>query len=204
MEGIRDPIEGALLAGNNLITAAVVPTSAAIGLHFYPLWDAASIADENESIDNGYDFGQAYPTYDYIAGHSGFLGRLLIPVFASRNHRSFHFLLVAVPTVGIWFAALGVSTMAFGLNGAKVKSNYPNQISALWTAFLLALLFHTDLGLMPLFHGQSIAHSHDTQDISWVLWLMLFFFVPPLCAIVLSTFTDRKTHIPHFNFYDKY
>ena len=34
MEGIRDPISGALLAGNNLITAAVVPTSAAIGLHF--------------------------------------------------------------------------------------------------------------------------------------------------------------------------
>ena len=65
--------------------------------------------NEDESIDNGYDFGQAYPTYDYIAGHSGFLGRLLIPVFASRNHRSFHFL----PTVGIWFAALGVSTMAF-------------------------------------------------------------------------------------------
>lgn len=61
--------------------------------------------------------GVAYPTYDYVAGHSGFLGRLLIPVFASRNHRSFHFLLVALPTVGIWFAALGVSTMAFGLNG---------------------------------------------------------------------------------------
>lgn len=80
-----------------------------------------------------------------------------------------------------------------------MKSNYPNQISALWTAFLLALLFHTDLGLMPLFHGQSIAHSHDTQDISWVLWLMLFFFVPPLCAIVLSTFTDSKSYrIGHF------
>ena len=50
MEGIRDPISGALLAGNNLITAAVVPTSAAIGLHFYPLWDAASI---DEWLYNG-------------------------------------------------------------------------------------------------------------------------------------------------------
>jgi hypothetical protein len=80
-----------------------------------------------------------------------------------------------------------------------MKSNYPNQISALWTAFLLALLFHTDLGLMPLFHGQNIAYFHDTQDISWVLWLMLCFFVPPLCAIVLSTFTDRKSYrIGHF------
>jgi hypothetical protein len=83
--------------------------------------------------------------------------------------------------------------------GSAMKSNYPNQITALWTAFLLALLFHTDLGLMPLFHGQSIANSHDTQDISWVLWLMLLFFVPPLCAIVLTTFTDSKSYrVGHF------
>jgi hypothetical protein len=75
-----------------------------------------------------------------------------------------------------------------------MKSNYPNQISALWTAFLLALLFHTDLGLMPLFHGQNIAHSHDPSDISWLLWLMLAFFVPPLCAIILCTFTASKSY----------
>jgi hypothetical protein len=80
-----------------------------------------------------------------------------------------------------------------------MKSNYPNQISALWMAFLLALLFHTELGLMPLFHGQNIAHSHDTSDISWVLWLMLAFFVPPLVAIILPTFTERRSYrIGHF------
>jgi ABC-type spermidine/putrescine transport system permease subunit II len=80
-----------------------------------------------------------------------------------------------------------------------MKSNYSYQIIVLWIAFLLTLLFHTDLGLMPLFHGQSIAHSHDTQDISWVLWLMLLFFVPPLCAIILPTFTNSKRYrIGHF------
>jgi hypothetical protein len=80
-----------------------------------------------------------------------------------------------------------------------MKSNYPNQIIALWTAFLLALLFHTELGLMPLFHGQSIAYTHDTQNISWILWLMLAFFVPPLLAIILPTFTDSKRYrIGHF------
>jgi hypothetical protein len=80
-----------------------------------------------------------------------------------------------------------------------MKSNYPNQISSLWTAFLLGLLFHTDLGLMPLFHGQNIAHSHDSSDISWLLWLMLAFFVPPLSAIVLSAFTATKSYrIGHF------
>jgi hypothetical protein len=80
-----------------------------------------------------------------------------------------------------------------------MKSNYANQIIALWTAFLLALLFHTELGLMPLFHGQNIAHSHDNSDIAWVLWLMLAFFVPPLLAIILPTFTERKRYrIGHF------
>jgi hypothetical protein len=80
-----------------------------------------------------------------------------------------------------------------------MKSNYPNQIITLWIAFLLALLFHTELGLMPLFHGQNIAYSHDTQNITWILWLMLAFFVPPLFAIILPTFTDSKSYrIGHF------
>jgi hypothetical protein len=75
-----------------------------------------------------------------------------------------------------------------------MKSNYADQIIALWTAFLLALLFHTELGLMPLFHGQSIAYSHDAQHLDVILWLMLAFFVPPLLAIILPTFTDSKRY----------
>lgn len=241
LEGIREPVIGALLGGNNLITAAVIPTSAAIGLHFYPIWDAASleewlynggpyqliifhaliaiwcylgrlwelsyrlrlrpwmaIADsapaaaatavllvypigqgsfseglplgiagtfhfmlgfqadhnilmhpchmlgivgvlggallsmmhgalvtstlirtvtEEESINAGYKFGQRDRTYNYLAGHYGFLGRVLVPWLGSRNHRAFHFLLVALPTIGIWIATAGVCSMAFNLNG---------------------------------------------------------------------------------------
>jgi photosystem II P680 reaction center D1 protein len=241
MEGIREPIRGSLMDGNNIITAAVVPTSAAIGLHFYPIWEAASMEEwlynggpyqlivlhfligiwcylgrlwelsyrlgmrpwiavafsapaaaatavllvyplgqgsfadglplgisgtfhfmlafqgdhnilmhpfhilgvagvfsgaflsslhgslvtssvfkktnENKSANAGYNLGQSQVTYGYLASHYGFLGRLLIPWFASRNHRSFHFLLAALPTIGIWFASLGVASMAFNLNG---------------------------------------------------------------------------------------
>ncbi len=73
--------------------------------------------DENESINAGYRFGQQQKTYSYLASHYGFLGRLLIPPFASRNPRVFHFLLAALPTIGIWFAALGVCSVAFNLNG---------------------------------------------------------------------------------------
>jgi photosystem II P680 reaction center D1 protein len=50
MDGIREPIMGSLLSGNNIITAAVIPTSAAIGLHFYPLWEASSV---DEWLYNG-------------------------------------------------------------------------------------------------------------------------------------------------------
>jgi photosystem II P680 reaction center D1 protein len=241
MEGIREPIFGAVLAGNNLITAAVVPTSAAIGLHFYPLWEASSVAEwlynggpyqliilhllisiwcylgrqwelsyrlgmrpwiavafsapvaaatavllvypigqgsfsegmplgvsgtfhfmlalqaqhnvlmhpfhmigvagifsgallsalhgslvtsslvretsELESANAGYRFGQQEATYNLCASHAGFLGRLLVPGVAMRNSRSVHFILAALPTIGLWFAALGLSSIAFNLNG---------------------------------------------------------------------------------------
>jgi photosystem II P680 reaction center D1 protein len=43
---------------------------------------------------------------------------VLIFQYASfNNSRSLHFFLAAWPVVGIWFTALGVSTMAFNLNG---------------------------------------------------------------------------------------
>jgi len=38
-----------------------------------------------------------------------------------RNSRTIHFILVALPTVGIWCAALGVSVMAFNLNGLNFQ-----------------------------------------------------------------------------------
>jgi photosystem II P680 reaction center D1 protein len=39
-----------LLYGNNIISGAVIPTSNAIGLHFYPVWEAASL---DEWLYNG-------------------------------------------------------------------------------------------------------------------------------------------------------
>ncbi|MDB9519048.1 photosystem II q(b) protein [Roseofilum reptotaenium CS-1145] len=50
IDGIREPVSGSLLYGNNIITAAVVPTSNAIGLHFYPIWEAANM---DEWLYNG-------------------------------------------------------------------------------------------------------------------------------------------------------
>ncbi|NJO74911.1 MAG: hypothetical protein HC833_14790 [Leptolyngbyaceae cyanobacterium RM1_406_9] len=85
--------------------------------------------------------------------------------------------------------------------------NHREQIITLWMVFLLGTLFHTHLGLIPLFHNQSIAvpDAHGTENIAWILWLMLGFFVVPMLAIVITLFNDsrryRKLHFGITAFY---
>ena len=50
IDGIREPVAGSLLYGNNIISGAVIPSSNAIGVHFYPIWEAASM---DEWLYNG-------------------------------------------------------------------------------------------------------------------------------------------------------
>ncbi|MBD2663484.1 photosystem II q(b) protein [Richelia sinica] len=246
IDGIREPVTGSILYGNNIITATVVPTSAAIGLHFYSIWEAASLDEwlynggpyqmvvfhfliaiyaymgrqwelsyrlgmrpwiavafsapvaaatavlliypigqgsfsdgmmlgisgtfnfmivfspehnvlmhpfhmlgvagvfggslfaamhgslvtsslvketsEIESLNAGYKFGQNEETYNIVAAH-GYFGRLIFQYASFNNSRSLHFFLAAWPVVGIWFSALGISTMAFNLNGFNFNSS---------------------------------------------------------------------------------
>jgi len=240
IDGIREPVSGSLFYGNNIITGAVVPTSNAIGLHLYSIWEASSLSEwlynggpyqlvvlhfmigvaaymgrewelsyrlsmrpwiavaysapvaaacavfiiypigqgsfsdgmplgisgtfnfmlvfqaehnillhpfhqlgvigvfggslfsamhgslvtstllaetnENESLNAGYRFGQETETYSIVAAHAYF-GRLIFQYASFNNSRSLHFFLAAFPVVCIWFTALGISTMAFNLNG---------------------------------------------------------------------------------------
>ncbi|MFQ6622297.1 hypothetical protein Gotur_002784, partial [Gossypium turneri] len=71
---------------------------------------------ENESANEGYKFGQEEKTYNIVAAH-GYFGRLIFQYASFNNSCSLHFFLVPWPRVGIWFTALGISTMAFNLNG---------------------------------------------------------------------------------------
>jgi photosystem II P680 reaction center D1 protein len=240
IDGIREPVSGSLMYGNNIISGAVIPTSNAIGLHFYPIWEAASLDEwlynggpyqlivchffigicsymgrewelsfrlgmrpwiavaysapvaaatavfiiypigqgsfsdgmplgisgtfnfmivfqaehnilmhpfhmlgvagvfggslfsamhgslvtsslirettENESANAGYKFGQEEETYNIVAAH-GYFGRLIFQYASFNNSRSLHFFLAIWPVMGIWFTAMGISTMAFNLNG---------------------------------------------------------------------------------------
>jgi len=280
IDGIREPVLGALTDGNSLISAAVVPTAAAVGLHFYPIWEAGSLAEwfynggpyqlivfhfligvwaylgrqwelsyrlglrpwiaiafsapvtaatavllvypigqgsfseglplgiagtfhymlsfqaehnilmhpfhmlgvtgvfggallsalhgslvtssllreptESESLAAGYKFGQPEPTYHYLASHYGYLGRILMPTAASANHRSFHFGMAALPTIGIWFAALGVSTMAFNLNGFNFQHSILDAQGKV-IATEADILNRADLGIQSM-HAPNAHH----------------------------------------------
>ena len=82
-----------------------------------------------------------------------------------------------------------------------MSANFTERINALWTVFLLGTLFHTDLGLMPLFHGQTVAlgDAPKTANVSFILWLMLAFFALPMIAIIATTFTQsRRYRVIHF------
>jgi hypothetical protein len=88
-----------------------------------------------------------------------------------------------------------------------IRTNYPEKICGLWGVFLLGTLFHTQLGLMPLFHGLSVVQSEakSIEDIAWILWLMLAFFAMPMVVIILTLFTHsmryRKIHLGITVFY---
>jgi len=246
IDGIREPVSGSLLYGNNIITGAVIPSSNAIGVHFYPVWESLGLdewlynggtyqfvvlhflagvccwmgrewefsfrlgmrpwifvafsapvvaatavflvypigqgsfsdgmplgisgtfnfmlvfqAEHNilmhpfhilgvagvfggslfsamhgslvtssllaetagdVSLNAGYLFGQEDETYSISAAH-GYFGRLIFQYASFNNSRSLHFFLGAWPVIGIWFTALGVSTMAFNLNGLNFNQS---------------------------------------------------------------------------------
>ena len=71
--------------------------------------------------------------------------------------------------------------------------NYPEKIIALWAVFLLGTLFHTQLALIPLFHGIDVAimshHHQETAtlaEITPILWGMLWFFILPMLQLFIN------------------
>jgi photosystem II P680 reaction center D1 protein len=269
IDGIREPVSGSLLCGNNIVSGALIPQSNALGLHFYPLWESMNLdewlynggsyqlvvlhfilgvccymgrewefsyrlsmrpwifvafsapvvaasavfvvypigqgsfsdgmplgisgtfnfmlvfqAEHNIlmhpfhmlgvagvfgaslfsamhgslvtgsllsetfgdlSLNFGYQFGQDDETYSISAAH-GYFGRLIFKYASFNNSRSLHFLLAAWPVIGIWFTSLGVSTMAFNLNGLNFNhsiSDANDKVVSTWAD----ILNRSDIGL---------------------------------------------------------
>lgn len=91
---------------------------------------------------------------------------------------------------------------------SKAQLGYQVKIVSLWIVFLLGTVFHTQLALMPLFHGLDVAivaHQHDVgssqtiAEIAPILWGMLAFFAIPMMAIVATAFsTSQRYRVCHF------
>ena len=269
IDGIREPVSGSLIYGNNIISGAVVPSSNSIGVHFYPLWESggcdewlynggmyqavvfhfiigvcawmgreweysyrlgmrpwifvafsapiaagvavfvvypigqgsfsdgmplgiqgtfnfmlvfqaehkilmhpfhvlgvagvfggslfsamhgslvtSSLLSETQagnSLNSGYVFGQEDETYSISAAHAYF-GRLIFQYASFNNSISLHFFLAAWPVIGIWFTAMGVSTMAFNLNGFNFNQSLLNS-NAQCISSWADVLNRSDLGI---------------------------------------------------------
>lgn len=74
IDGIREGVAGSLLYGNNIITGAIIPSSNAIGVHFYPIWESLAF---DEWLYNG-------GTYQFIVLH-------FIAAVCSQMGREFEF-----------------------------------------------------------------------------------------------------------------
>ena len=70
IDGIREPVAGSFMYGNNIISGAVVPSSNAIGLHFYPSWEAATV---DEWVYNGGPYQLVI--FHFLIGISAYMGR---------------------------------------------------------------------------------------------------------------------------------
>ena len=70
IDGIREPVAGSPMYGNNIISGAVIPSSNAIGLHFYPIWEAASL---DEWLYNGGPYQLV--VFHFLIGIFCYMGR---------------------------------------------------------------------------------------------------------------------------------
>lgn len=71
---------------------------------------------------------------------------------------------------------------------ATALSSHAILIAALWLAWLLVMLFHVELGLMPLFHGLSVEIKSEVpaSRLSRLFLAMLFYFLIPLFALLTA------------------
>jgi hypothetical protein len=71
--------------------------------------------------------------------------------------------------------------------GPAAAIDHGTRLAALWGAWLLVMLFHVELGLMPLFHNLPVAiKSHVPEGrLPRLFAAMLVYFLLPLAALML-------------------
>jgi hypothetical protein len=86
------------------------------------------------------------------------------------------------------------------------SSRHALRLRQLWTAYLLAMLFHVDLGLMPLFHGLSpeIESQVPKENLAGVFWAMLIYFLLPLISLLLITYAEDSEEGTRSRFWQRW
>uniref|UniRef100_A0A7N1A4X5 Photosystem II reaction center protein D1 n=1 Tax=Kalanchoe fedtschenkoi TaxID=63787 RepID=A0A7N1A4X5_KALFE len=117
IDGIREPVSGSLLYGNSILSGAIIPTLAAIGLHIYPIWEAASV---DEWLYNG-------GPYELIVLH--FLLGVACYMVAEHNilMHPFHMLGVAGVFGGSLFSAMHGSLVTSSLIRETTENESANE-----------------------------------------------------------------------------
>ena len=130
---------------------------------------------EEVSQNYGYKFGQEEETYNIVAAH-GYFGRLIFQYASFNNSRSLHFFLGAWPVVGIWFTALGVSTMAFNLNGFNFNQSivHNGHVINTWAD----ILNRAGLG-MEVMHERFVNAHNFPLDLAELLETTLVALISP-------------------------
>ena len=116
VDGIREPVSGSLLSGNNLISAAVVPSSNAIGLHLYPLWEASSV---EEWLYNGGPYQLII--FHFLIGISAWMGR----------QWELSYRLGMRPWIAVAFSAPWAAAMAVPYTHPTLPTNFPLSASSI-------------------------------------------------------------------------
>ena len=93
---------------------------------------------EEVSANLGYRFGQDEETYNIVAAH-GYFGRLIFLYVSFNNSRSLHYFLAVCPVVGNLVQSLGISTMAFNLDGFNFNQSvvaHSGRVINTWAGIL--------------------------------------------------------------------
>jgi photosystem II P680 reaction center D1 protein len=144
IDGIREPVAGSLLYGNNIITASVVPSSNAIGMHFYPIWESASL---DEWLYNGGEYQLI--VYHFLIGIMSYMGREW-ELSYRLGMRPWIFVAFSAPV-----AAATAVTLVYSMGQGSFSDGLPLGISGTFN-FMLVLQAEHNILMHPL-HMMGVA-----------------------------------------------
>jgi photosystem II DI subunit (Q(B)) len=178
IDGIREPVSGSLLYGNNIISGAVVPTSNAIGLHFYPIWEAASL---DEWLYNG-------GPYQLIVCHF-FLG---ICCYMGREWE-LSYRLGMRPWIAVAYSApVAAATAVFiiyPIGQGSFSDGMPLGISGTFNFMIVFQAEHNIL--MHPFHMLGNFYASPTVHSTWFFCTLHGFWIPRNLGVEESRFETR-------------